>query len=128
MLSPTRAERVAGTACRFLLGAGARKRGGSRVRKERRELALWKRLVQPSELDRNVVETAAGEAPIEVPQAWNDHSRDRNADVGARLVENEEIEALSHRCVHACVHLLARIVQRTEAHRRPWLDRCVAAR
>ena len=42
-------------------------------------------------------------------QSWNNHSDDRNLDVGAGLIEDEEIEPLSFREMHAGARLLARV-------------------
>ena len=64
---------------------------------------------QPSELDRNVIEPARRETAIEMPHPRNGHARDRDADVWARLVENEEIEACPPDSLHAGRHLLARV-------------------
>ena len=58
------------------------------------ELVFRQRPVAQSELDGNVVKSAGREAAIEMPQSRNDHADDRHLDVRARLIENEEIEAL----------------------------------
>ena len=76
---------------------------------KRIEIALRHRPVEPSELDRNIVEPAGREAAIEVPQARNDHPHHRNLDVGTGLVEDEEVEALALAEVHAGHHLFALI-------------------
>ena len=73
------------------------------------ELAFRRRPVAPSELDRNIIKPARREAAIEMPHPRNDHARDRDADVGARLIENEEVEACSPDSLHAGRHLLARV-------------------
>ena len=44
-----------------------------------------------------------------MPQSRNDHSEDRHLDVGARLIEDEEIEARLLRKGDAGRHLLARV-------------------
>src|SRR5262245_50500256 len=41
-----------------------------------------------------------------MPQSRNDDAHDRNSDVGARLIEDEEVEALALSEVHAGGHLL----------------------
>src|SRR6516162_2306197 len=76
---------------------------------KRIELAFRQRSVLPSELDRHVVKSARCEAAIEIPQSRNDHSGDRDPDVGARLIEDEEVEARALGEVHARGHLLARV-------------------
>ncbi len=58
------------------------------------EFVFLERLFEPSKLDRNIVKTAGPEAPIEMPQSRNDDPHDRRLDIGPRLIENEEIEAL----------------------------------
>ena len=60
---------------------------------KRVELAFRQRPVAQSELYRNIVKPARREAAIEMPQPRNDHSDDRDFDVGPRLIEDEEIEA-----------------------------------
>jgi hypothetical protein len=74
---------------------------------KRIELVFQQRLVSQSELYRDIVKPARREAAIEMPQSRNDHSDDRDIDVGARLIEDEEIEALSLGEAHARHHLLA---------------------
>ena len=59
------------------------------------ELVFRQRPVAQSELYRNIVKPARREAAIEMPQSRNDHPDDRDLDVGTRLIEDEEIEALS---------------------------------
>src|SRR5713226_2847453 len=76
---------------------------------DRIELVFRQRPVSQSELDRNIVKPAGREAPIEVPQSRNDHSDDRDLDVGARLIEDEKVETLTLGKIHAGGHLLARI-------------------
>ena len=73
------------------------------------ELVFRQRPVPQSELDRNIVKPARREAAIEMPQSRNDHSDDRDVDVGTRLIEDEEVEARSLGEMHAGGHLLARI-------------------
>src|SRR5215467_5235315 len=71
------------------------------------ELALRQRSVLPSERDRHIEKSARCEAAIEMPQSRNDHSGDRDTDVGARLIEDKEVEARALDEVHARSHLLA---------------------
>src|SRR5262245_59497610 len=66
-------------------------------------------LVPPPELDRYVVEPAGREAAIEMPQSRNAHPGDRDLDVNARLIEDEEIEARALGGTHAGRHLFARV-------------------
>src|SRR5436305_13669828 len=73
------------------------------------ELALRRRPGAPSKLHRNIVEPARREATIEVAHPRNDHARDRNANVGARLIEHEEVEANPPDDLDTGDHLLARI-------------------
>jgi hypothetical protein len=61
------------------------------MRVDRIELGLGPGPVQQSELDRNVIKPAACETAVEVSQSWNDHSSNGYSDVGARVIENEEI-------------------------------------
>src|ERR1700731_1418158 len=65
---------------------GARRSG---PRLKRIELAFRQRPVSQSELYRDIVEPARGQAAIEMPQSRDDHSDDRDLDVGARLIEDE---------------------------------------
>ena len=83
------------------------------------ELVFRQRPVPPSELYRNIVKPAGREAAIEMPQSRNDHSDDRHLDVGARLIEDEEIEALSLGETHAGGHLLARVETRRTSEPKP---------
>src|SRR5262249_39528310 len=76
---------------------------------KRIELAFRQRSVSPSELDRDIVKPPRCEAAIEMPQSRDDHSGDRDLDVEARLIEDEEIEARALGQVHAGGHLLARV-------------------
>ena len=46
-----------------------------------------------------------------MPQARNDHSDDRDLDIGPRLIEDEEIEAGAPGEIDAGKHLIARIVE-----------------
>ena len=76
---------------------------------KRIELAFRQRPVAKSELDRNIVKPAGREAAIEMPHPGNDHPDHRDLDVGARLIEHQEVEALSLGDAHAGGHLLARV-------------------
>src|SRR5208282_5978551 len=90
------------------------------------ELVFRQRLVAPAELDRNIVKPARREAAIEMPQSRNDHSDHRDLDIGARLIEDKEIEARSLGEPHATHHLLARVVM-VERRAGPRLDRRTVA-
>ena len=90
------------------------------------ELAFRRRPVAQSELDRNIIKPARREAAIEMPHPRNDHARDRNTDVGTRLIENEEVEACAPDRLHAGRHLLAR-VEPAERRVGAGLDRRIAA-
>src|SRR5258708_39863569 len=81
---------------------------------KRSELVFQQRPISPSEFDRNIVKSARYEAAIEMPQSRNDHSDDRNLDVGPRLIEDEEVEARARGDVDAGVDMLARVVERAE--------------
>ena len=70
------------------------------------ELSLRQWALSKSKLYRNIVKPARREAAIEVPQSRNDHSDDRDLNIGASLIEGEEIEALSLGEVQASHHLL----------------------
>ena len=86
------------------------------------ELVFLERPVAQSELYRNIVKPARREAAIEMPQSRNDHSDDRDLDVGTRLIEDEEIEARLLGEAHAGRHLLARVEMaelRAEVRLRP---------
>ena len=72
------------------------------------ELVFRQRPVSQSELYRNIVKSARPEAAIEMPHSRNDHSDDRDVDVRARLIEDEEIEALSLGGMDAGSHLFER--------------------
>src|SRR6202042_3404193 len=74
---------------------------------KRVELGFRQRVVEPSELYRDIVKPAGAEAAIEVPQSRNDHPDDRDLDIGPRLVEDEEIQARTLGDLHAGHHLLA---------------------
>src|SRR5215468_4882973 len=76
---------------------------------DRIELALGPGLIEQSELDRNIVKPAGCETAVEMPQSWNDHSNNRNLDVGAGVIEDEKIEAGPFGKRHAGLHLPARI-------------------
>ena len=52
------------------------------------ELGLRQWPLSKSELYRNIVKPARREATIEMPHSRNDHSDDRDLDVGARLIES----------------------------------------
>src|SRR5712672_4348125 len=105
---PARRARTVGVArrSRFLPGAPTCPSG---MRVDRIERAFRQRPIAQAELDRNVVKPARREAAIEMPQPRYDHADDRDLDVGARLVEDEEIEALALGETHAGGHLLARL-------------------
>jgi hypothetical protein len=94
---------------------------------KRIELGFRQRPVLPSELHRDVVEPAGCEAAIEMPQARNDHPGDRGFDIGAGLIEDEEIEALPLGEAHAGQHLLA-LVETAELRAEVRPDRRLAAR
>ena len=79
------------------------------MRVDRIEIAFQGRLVQPAELDWDIVKSSGREPAVEVPQPRNNHANDRNVDVGAGVIENEEIEARTFGHVDAGEHLLARI-------------------
>src|SRR5262245_25082269 len=79
------------------------------MRVDRIEIAFQGRLVQPSEIDRNVIKPTGCEAAIEVPQSGDGHANDRNLDIGAGVVKKEEIEARSVDNVDAGQHLFARV-------------------
>jgi hypothetical protein len=55
------------------------------------ELIFRKRPVLQSQLYRNIVKPARREATIEMPHARNDHSDNRDADVGASLIEDQDV-------------------------------------
>src|SRR5215216_4282165 len=123
----SRAETVAGAARRPLFVPGARKLGRtSGMGVNRIELVFQQRPVLQPELDRNLVKPARCKAAIEMPHSWNDHPDDRNADVGARLIEDEEIETLALGKTHAGAHLLAR-VETSELRGQDRLDRRTVA-
>src|SRR5580704_10838890 len=89
---------------------GARKSGHpSGVGVNRIELVLRQRRIAQSELYRNIVKPAGCETAIEMPQSRNDHSDDRDLDIGTRLIEDEEVEACSLGKAHAGGHLVTRI-------------------
>src|SRR6266508_3488211 len=74
------------------------------------EFVFRQRPVSQSELYRNIVKPARREAAIEMPHPRNNHSDDRDVDVGARLIQDKKVEALAFRETHAGGHLLARVV------------------
>src|ERR1700739_3837836 len=87
------------------------------------EFILRERPVSQSELDRNIIKAAWREAAIEMPQSRNDHSHHRDIDVGARLIERQEIEACLLGRAHAGAHLVAgtetaKLRSRTELNHR----------
>src|SRR5258706_3140714 len=90
---------------------------------KRSEFVFQKRPISQSEFHRNIVKSARSEAAIEMPQSRNDHSDDRNLDVGPRLIEDEEVEARARGDVDAGVDLLAPVVERAELPARVRLDR-----
>ena len=96
------------------------------MRVNRIELVFRQPRVTQSELDRNIVKPAGRETAIEVPQSRNDHSDDRDVDIGAGLIEDEEIEALPLGEAHAGGHLLAR-VETAELHAGARLDHRIVA-
>ena len=59
------------------------------------ELGLRQWPLSKSELYRNIVKPASREAAIEMPQSRNDNPDHGNAYIGARLIENQEIQTLS---------------------------------
>jgi len=83
-----------------------------------------------SEFHRNIVKSARSEAAIEMPQSRNDHSDDRNLDVGPRLIEDEEVEARARGDVDAGVDMLARVCRegRTSSRSPAWNLRMVTRR
>ena len=76
---------------------------------KRIELVFRKRPISQSKLYRDIVKPTRCEAAIEMPQSRHDHPDNRDLDVGAGLIEDEEIEALSLGEAHASHHLLAPI-------------------
>jgi hypothetical protein len=96
------------------------------MRVDRIEIVFQSRLVQPAELDRDIVKSSGREPAVEVPQPRNSHANDRNVDVGAGVIENEEIEARAFGHVDAGEHLLARI-EMAELRTKVRLPRRVAA-
>src|SRR6266481_9768038 len=94
---------------------------------KRSEFVFQKRPISQSEFHRNIVKSARSEAAIEMPQSRNDHSDDRNLDVGPRLIEDEEIEACAPGDIDAGEHLIARVVDRTDICAAARLDRRMAA-
>ena len=62
-----------------------------------------------------------------MPQSRNEHSHHRHVDVGARLIEDEEVEALPRGELHAGGHLLA-CVETTELRAEARPDRGSVAR
>ena len=70
---------------------------------------LGERRISQAELDRDFVEPARREAAVEMPQPRDDHPHDRHRDIGPRLIEDQEIEALALRKRNASDDLLARV-------------------
>src|SRR4051795_11097345 len=97
------------------------------MRVNRIELAFRRRPVAQPERYRNVIKPARRETAIEMPQPRNDHPRDRDIDVGARLIEDEEVEARAPDSLYAGRHLLAR-VETAERQAGAGLDRRTARR
>src|SRR5688500_10685258 len=79
----------------------------SGMRVYRIELVFRQRPVAQSERYWNIVQPARREAAIEMPQARNEHPHDGNLDIGARLIEDQEIVARAPGEAHASGHLLA---------------------
>src|SRR5262245_38759045 len=90
------------------------------------ELAFQQPSVAQSELYRNIVKPARCEAAIEMPHSRNDHPHDRNINVGARLIEDEKVEALLLGQTHAGGDLLAR-VEAADLRAKARLDRWFVA-
>src|SRR3974390_1249243 len=84
------------------------------------------RSVAQSELNRNIIEPARREAAIEMPHSRNDYPHNWNVDVGARLIEDKEVEALPLGQTHAGNHLLAR-VETADLRAKARLDRWIVA-
>src|SRR5258706_15429254 len=93
---------------------------------KRSEFVFQKRPISQSEFHRNIVKSARCETAIEMPQSRNDHSDDRDLDVGPRLIEDEEIEARAPGNIDAGVDVLARVVERTDLGAGARLDRRIA--
>src|ERR1700746_2375010 len=90
------------------------------------ELVFRQRSISQSELYRDIVEPAGREAAIEMPQPRNDHSDDWDVDIGPRLIEDEEVKALSFGKTHASSRLFA-CVETAERRTEGWLDRWLVA-
>src|SRR5579883_2003823 len=88
---------------------------------------LRQRPIAQSKLHRNIIKSAGREAAIEMPQSRNDHPDNRDLDVGACLVEDEEIKALLLGNPDAGGHLLAR-AETAELRTAARLDHCIVAR
>jgi hypothetical protein len=73
------------------------------------ELVFRQRPVTQPELYWNLVEAAGCEAAIEMPQSRNGHSNHRHLDIGARLIEDQNVESRSLSETHTSAHLLARV-------------------
>jgi hypothetical protein len=89
--------------------------------KKRSELIFSQRSISQSELYRNIVKPTRRETAIEMPQARNNHSDDRDLDVRPRLIEDEEIEACAAGDVEAGEYLLAGVVKWDRLRVRTWL-------
>src|SRR3974377_1743902 len=90
------------------------------------DFVFRQRSVAQSELYRNIIEPARREAAIEMPHSRNDYPHNRNVDVRARLIEDEEVEALPLGKTHASSHLLAR-VETADLRAEARLDRWIVA-
>src|SRR5258706_7178179 len=97
-----------GFAPRLGFAPGARNPKPLGMREHRVEFVFFELPVKPSKFDRNIIEAAGGETAIEMPQPRNDHSDDRHFDVRPRLIEDEEVQALTLGNPDAGGHLLIR--------------------
>src|SRR4051794_21939188 len=91
--------------------------------KKRSEIAFWQRLIQPSQLYRNVIKPARCKPAIEVPWSRHDHPDYRNSDVGPCLIENEKVETRARGDLDAGVYLRTRIVELCEFREGAGVDR-----
>ena len=71
------------------------------------DLGFRQRRLSHSKLDRDVIKAARAKAAIEMAQAWNDNTDGRNLNVGAGLVEDEEVVPVTFHELHAGEDLLA---------------------
>src|SRR5437868_4001429 len=109
----SRAAMAGGAIFRPLFFGGARKPDHpSGMRKEWREFAFRQWSIEQTELYRNVIKSARPETAVEVPQAGDDHPRDRDLDVRSGLIEHEEIVARPPGDLDAGIDLIARVVER----------------